>query len=58
MNKAIFFSILSGIVSAALGMGGGVVLLSVMLSFKTNPKIMSATSTFRSNCMTFASGLE
>jgi len=55
---AIMFSILSGVISACMGMAGGIVLVNVMLAFKINPKVLSATSTFRSINMSIVSGIQ
>jgi len=58
VSIAIMFSVLSGAISASMGMAGGVVLVNVMLAFKIHPKVMSATSTFRSISMSIVSGVQ
>lgn len=58
VRTAIMFSVLSGAVSASMGMAGGIVLVNIMLAFKIHPKVMSATSTFRSISMSIVSGVQ
>jgi len=55
---AMGFSVCSGLISSTMGMAGGVLLINVMLRFKLHPQVLSATSTFRSNITSLASGFQ